>query len=363
MTRTPAPILATLALASASLATPLDPSWAPDDASWLVHVDVDQLMRSRLVESMLGEGRTVADMIHDEVDIEFEELEEIDEAFPRELMHAWMNRNLDLERDLHAITIFGRLDRNEPDGFILETSVAIDQIVAQMQPIDEVEAVQGRNLTIVAIESDEARAHDADDGEWTRLIAAIVPNPATAGRTVVMGESIEQIVSTLDRHTRRAPLRQGPAWADPSPGTMLFMYADPRIADLGDAGGHAHLVRKARSVLVEYGELGDELFATVEIEAAQAADAQNMMAVGQGMLAMGRLVLAGEPEMQAVLPLLNGLRLETDAAGTTVRATFRMDTARFAETVRALEGFDHDHVHHDHRRQGDGSGDDHGNDD
>ncbi len=334
---------ATLALAAltttsaAALATPLDRSWAPDDASWLVHVDVDQLMRSRLIEAMVGEGHTIADVIQDEVDVEFEELEQLDEEFPRELMHAWLNRNLDLERDLHAVTLFGRLDREEPDALILETSGAIDDIVAQMEPIDQVDAIQGKGLTIVAIEGMHPPAHQPDDGQWTRLIAAIRPNAATGGRTVVMAESIEEIATLIDRHDRRRPLSRGPAWAEPSPGATLFIYADPRIADLGHAGGHAQLVQKAESVLVEMGEFGDEFFATLEIDTPQVADAQNMLAVGNGMIAMARLVLAGEPQGQAVLPLLNGLRLAVGPDGTTVRASFRMDIAAFADTLHELD--------------------------
>ena len=83
------------------------------------------------------------------------------------------------------------------------------------------------------------------------------------------------------------------------------------------------------------------IFVEARVDTDRAEDANNMVQVAMGLMALGRMAAANEPEMQPLFKLMDGCKIGAD--GATLNASFKIDSNELANIVATLEELDHEH--------------------
>lgn len=353
-----------LLLTAGVFAGPLNMQHVSRDAMWLVHLDVESFMASKVGSCLLEN--------HDELSIEG--LQEIKQAL-----------GVDVLKDVLAITLYG--------GGKDDSSVALDVGVDGEEVRVGAEAAAVKDAVLVAVmtdpadtmierfKSDDSYAEVRKDGvvlhsfvepqSGERHHVYIQQGAAPTQRIVVAGPLIERVVDTAKVVRGDAPSLEGSgeplAAARPHAGSFIFASA------LDIAGIHGHdpasrILDQSKQVTFDIGEHADKSFGRLTVATETDQDALNIAQIMQGMVALGRMAIAKEQDAEPVLELLNAVKME--ATGNTFAATLVLPADRCCGIIRkAAEEHHrlHENLHngaaeadeHDHHDDGHGDADEH----
>lgn len=332
---------------STALAGQIERAWVDPDASWMVHIDFEGLMHSQLFQGVAANAgvnlRDVEQHIRSEIHEELAGQSDI----PPHVLETWHNMNFSFLEDMKSVTIFGTDGNQEPAAVILQTTDAIDQIVATLEPIKGINVAHGENMSFVALREPGA-AQGAGEGDH---VAAIRKNPITNDRTIIITDTTAKLIDELNLFAKQAAAgpNSGPPWTVGRPGTCFLVHVSQE--GLGHLNEDAsRILGLAKQIHLEAGENAGEVFADATLQAKDPDTVNNVVALANGVMAMGRLTLASEPEGKQIIDLLNAVRITSQ--GSSVSAEFRMPTDTLIDTLKKLDD-EHDGADQPQTEQGD----------
>jgi len=303
----PPPDRAPAAAADATATTaPLRPSAIAGDAVFVVHVDLEALRRGVV-------------FVFDS--------EEIEQAIDtEEERQAWRHLRPLLEQTL-SVTLYGNRFEDRHTVLLIRTRASVDEFFDAI-------AAQGEAPRLVEEGGRTLRVWGTHEGD---IFAYADPRPAPGEpRTVVAAQSrreFDAAVSIIDG--RGGSLETaGTALAEiarPRPGAVLFAA----ITDLEPLRKHerAAVLRNAERLRVELGEHAGSAFAEVAVTTPTEDAARQMADVCRGLIAMGQMLLAGEPEYAGTRELLSSLNILTEGRTTTI--SLACSTDKIVDAVRS----------------------------
>jgi hypothetical protein len=264
---------------------PLHSGWVSADALWLIHVDVGGFKGSTI-------GRYVLDH---PCEFDLSGLDEFEEEV-----------GLSLLDDVMSVTLYGFSDEPDTDGVIIAvTTGRADEALARLQENPEVRMRE--------IERDGSLLYAIDaDGEQFYLNVRRADRRDR--RLVVLAHSEAALLDALRVIDGRAPGlvagRSAVLNGGPGPGSIVFVGASG-----GELLGHqpgSEILRLSDGVTIDVGERDGMAYAEGRIFADSPEKAADIADVLHGILAMGRLLAAEEPEAQPLAGL-------ADAVDVTIR--------------------------------------------
>lgn len=286
--------------------TPLQPGWVSAEAEWLVHLDVEAWNASKI-------GRFVTD--HAEaLDLDIDELDD----FQRQT-------GLDPRTDIFGVTVYGWVADGAERMVIV--AVTTDRADAALERIRE----SGESRTLL-IDGHEVHTVPADGDT---ILVHVRPDARFDRRLVVMSQDQAALQAGLAVIEQRAPsltIGRKPALTGPHPGSILFMAAS-RLEAL-DIEPASEVLRLSDACVIDVGEHEGLFGAYATASADNAEDASNITQVVEGMLALGRLLMARDGELAPVRALIDGVDVAAD--GTRVTVGFRHDVQALIDVAGPL---------------------------
>lgn len=279
----------------------VDRSIIPAEAQWLVHLDVQGLLNSRLFSE--AQER--------ETDLDFDNNRDYQEMKAR--------LGIDITKDVDSVTIYGLPRHPEAVVFMAHSHRDLDEVMVRLSvlaPRTDVE-VDGLQLSRWAppegnktVYSYLARHADSDE---RILLVAQDANDLVIGIEALRGES-----ATLDDGDSEL----GVSATD---GAILQVSADGQLADWADVEPASNIAKLVRSAVVEFGENSSAVYAHVTVETASAADAARVTQILQGAMALASLASEMEKQLKDLLPLLQGLKFHADGSTLTIHFEHDLD--------------------------------------
>jgi hypothetical protein len=301
---------------------PLRPEWVASDATWVVHVDAEALATSDLGVAALAHGAMIA---HDELDELRQEL------------------GIDVTKDIFGVTAFGVDEDDSTFSVILEATTVIDQLLAKAP---EQMGAAYSNIT----EGDKTIHKWSEDGED---FFAYVKNSATPDRRLVLvSMDLLRLRDGMMRLEAKAPganVAAPLAAVRPGAGSILFLSASELPGMHDNDGPAAAMMQNAKGLIVDVGETNGQFTVRAEVDTGDVENATNLLSMAQGLIAMGRMAGASEPDAKQLLPLLNALALTAD--GAKLRLKFEHNSESLIGLMELME--EHHKGHHDHHHDHD----------
>jgi hypothetical protein len=254
-------VLPLFLLSGIAAAGPFRPDLVPADAQWVAHLDLEEMLASRLGQSLL-------ERIEVEGDIE-------------EARTFCESLGFDPLEDLHGVTAFGRIPTDEPHGVVLiQGRLDAKRILGMLEEHGRPEHLEYRDIPFY---------------KWTEPDDEIFFCPYD-GDLLLFGndqESMLDALEVLSGHgeslARRDsfPLRDG----------TFFTARVTGLARIPGCPPQAQVLRKAEKVAVTVGESAGLDFAEVTVTTSDLETAQQVHDVARGILALGTMVSEEEPEL------------------------------------------------------------------
>lgn len=245
-------ILMALLLSTVARAETLKKNIVPEDASWVIHLDLEQLLGSRFFTHLMGAE-------------EWAEVESKNAQFAKKF-------RINLLKDLKAVTVYGK-------GHDEETAVACitgrfdkDHLLDLLGMSDEHKEIPYGNYTM----------HNWDGDEY----GAFVGN-----NLVVITKTEAGLKHALDVISGKAENITGSAAGDildRTPSDSLLTAVARNISELLDRekDEHSAILKKAQAAMLHLSERGDDMVMGAEVAASSAKDANNIEQMLKGLRAM-----------------------------------------------------------------------------
>jgi len=312
-------------LAGVAEAGPLRASRIAPDAQWVVHVDVERAASSAL-GTFIRANQSVAF-----------DLEDMDD-FQREL-------GIDPFTDIRSITLSGIHPEDETPMIVVDATSAIDNALARLPEAagEKYHKVENAGRTVHVIED--------DDQTW---YAYVKPGADRDSRVLFVASSMDELTEGMIRLEAARDGAYPPAvrHGGPSAGSFVYLSVNELPDHMDDMGPASTLLRNATSVTVDVGESGGDLFVRGLIDSVDPAQAQNIVQMAQGLLAMGRAMAPNDPDAARFVPILDSVRIgmEGDSLALSVKAPVTL-----VQQIIMEEHADdiHEHIReaHEHRRE------------
>lgn len=298
--------------AGSASAGPLMTERVLSDATWVVHIDIEAIVGSNLGRMMLDGpigGEIRAELSQDA-------MEEI---------------GIDPLKDLRGVTIFGRGEDEQQAVVVISATEAIDAPLAKLPAmVENYSEIREGNRVV----------HSWDDGGQKMYVYA-APGKFAGERVVLFSGNVEELKRGMVRF--EAPAAEVAPVLErkrPQAGSFLYFSADELPEVIADGEEASAILRYAQAVTIDAGEVGNDLNVEARITTAGVDEANTMLQVVQGMMALGRMAATSEPDLQPLLKLADGFRAATDGAA--LNLSVRVDTAAIQQAIQAIES------HHDH---------------
>jgi len=299
--------LAAASLVTASTAGPINPEHVPADAKIVIHVDLEGLVESELGQFLMEHGDHLDDLKEIEHELGIDPFEEI--------------------RDI-TVCLLGD---DEEDAVILATvSDALEGVIDRIEEYaDELRHdvrrrwggdvhtlhMDGKEVQALVIEARRGyRVALSPGGEWLRMVAETI-------------EGEERSLADTDLgHVR------------PGRGAFLFLAVnDISKLPFDHDDPPAQVLKRASGFTAEIGEDDGEVFARAALRLRERGDADRVIQIVQGLLALGALMDEDQVdrEFRAALKLLRSIDLDVD--GRMIEASFHHDLRDLVELMEALD--------------------------
>jgi hypothetical protein len=284
--------LVTLALflAAPAFSGPIPPKVVPENARWVVHLDMEKFVATDLYGYLEKDGKI--------------------EIKSRDLNH-WLK--MDLAKDIKGVTVFGLGADDKNIAFVVEGKLDKAGIIALAEADKDSQKTAYGAYTLYSSGSDEYGAFINDNllvfSEGRATIEKVLDTAAGKGKDF----------GGTPLHTS---LKDVPAGAFVS-GVL------PDLSSLGKDLGQSKVLDQASGLFFMAQEKTGSLLVRLQVIAASTESAKNMADVIQGLIAMGRLG-GTEGEMAKVAPMLDGLQVKLDGK------VLRIDFERPSKEIAAL---------------------------
>jgi hypothetical protein len=294
--------LVTLALflAAPAFSGPIPPKIVPENAKWVVHLDMEKFVATELYGQLDKDGKF--------------------EIKSRDLNH-WLK--MDLAKDIKGVTVFGLGSADENIAFVVEGKLDKAGIIALAEADKDSQKTVYGAYTLYSSGSDEYGAFINDN------LLVFSEGRATIEKVLdtVAGKSKDFSGTPLS-----GSLKDVPAGAFVS-GVL------PDLSALGKELGQSKVLDQASGLFFMAQEKTGNMVLRLQVTAASPESAKNMADVVQGLIAMGRLG-GNEGEMAKVAPMLDGLQVKLDGK------VLRIDFERPSKEIAALLS-EHKDIHID----------------
>jgi hypothetical protein len=294
--------LTVLSLGAGAFAAPLQRADVPANAALVVHVDCDAFRSTAVGQYVLGE------MAKPENKAKLSVLQSL--------------VGVDIATQLHGLTLYnsGNSGADAKDGvLIVYADFDADKLSNLAQVAKDPQSTKHHGITIRSW-TDEKKS---EDGNEKRIYGAIKGNRVILGR---QESTVASALDVLDGGASLAGSRNFPQLgAADSP---KCVQAAAHHFDLPGGDAHAALMKLAQGMRLDIGESEGKVKATLALEAKDDDVAQQMYAVAQGLLALGKL--QNKPE---TAKLVNALSVKQD--NTWVVANLNVDADDVVEAIKA----------------------------
>ena len=297
MNRTVAALTCSLILASAAFAGPIAKDQVSADAKWVAHLDVEALLASQIVQTILAEEQKKGLA---------EKLAKFTETF-----------GLDPLKDLRSVTLWG--ETFGPAGGVAIIQAKVDQ--------EKLLKLLAANAGHKETKYGERAVH-----QWTQ-------SPEGKGDTGIrFGTFYKDDVTVITRSedvlkhaidvldAKESSLAKEDSGLLPAESKGAFLVAAAKdITVPEEADPHAAMLRKVSGGTLVVGEDGDNVFVNASVVGKTDKDAQQFRQMAQGMLALAQVlqeqaIQAGKPA-PAWAELTKGLKVGGEAAVVTMEFT------------------------------------------
>jgi hypothetical protein len=296
--------LAALSLGASAFAAPLQRADVRANSAFVVHVDCDAFRSTAVGQYILGE------MAKPENKAKISVLQSL--------------VGVDIATQLHGLTLYncGSSGADAKEGvLIVYADFDADKLSNLAQAAKNPQSTKHHGVTIRSWTSEKK---SEEDGSEMRVYGAI------KGNRVILGRQESAIANALD------VLEGGASLAGSKNFPQLGAADSPKCIQAaahhfelpGGDDAHAALVKLAQGMRLDIGESEGKVKATLALEAKDDDVAQQMNAVAQGLLALGKL--QNKPE---TAKLVNALSVKQD--NTWVVANLNVDADDVVEAIKA----------------------------
>lgn len=301
-------------------AAPFDPKVVGKGAAWVVHVDVEAAVASAIGKHLLKNQDAL----------------EFDEAFGE--MRGELG--IDPEKDVFSITVYGAEPEDEdvePTLVVVGSETIETQAIKLAEKHEEMRKETIEGLTVYTVD------HDGDP-----MSVIVAPGPAANRRYLVTADTKERALWALKVVQGKAERITGEGLA-PRSGSIVFGAATNMLRDL-DFEPASNVLQHAEGGTIDIGEAGADIYADLTVKAGSEQAAKDMTQVVSGLLAMGRMMVGENPEMQPLLEAAASIAPE--AQGNTMRIQWKFPSAKACEAFdKMIKDHHEDHDDHDHEER------------
>ncbi len=279
------------------------------ESNWLVHLDLEEALGCDL-------GRML--------------LEKIEEGIDEDPDVAELLGDLELGRDVHGVTLYGwdGMHDDESMVIIISGTAALDRIGQKLGAWHEamngdVEIrVAGHDVWRVGEDDEVIHALTIETGDDERVMLA---SPGMGwldkGLQVIDGKRAGMTGDAIER-----------AAGGRHDGVILSVLASDVPGLIGFAPV-SEIAQKAEALYLAVGQDGDDAFGVLALTTENGDEADSIVDIGQGLLALGRMIAreSDDDDFRALLELTRGIRLESD--GRTVRCSLRVASEKMSEML------------------------------
>jgi hypothetical protein len=269
----------------------IDRSLIPADAQWLVHVNVKAALGSKVFKALQ----------QFEPDLDFENNPDFDEVRER--------LGIDPTKDIHAVTVYGLSHDKEAVVVMLHTSSVIDRALGNLSGLARRERIEVDGLEL-------SRWSDPDSCGET-VYSYVARHAGSDNRIVLVSPDANDLIAGIEAvRGERESLADSDndLAADAQSGAIVHVSASSQVMKWADFEPASNIAKLVRSAVVEVGEKGSSIYANVRVDTSSSADATRVNQILQGAMALAGLASEMEPEMAAVMPLLQGLKFGADGS-------------------------------------------------
>ena len=286
-----------------ALAAPLQRADVAADPTWVLHVDCDSLRPTAIGQFLLAE------MEKPEAQAKFAAFQTI--------------FNFDPRKQLHGLTLYSTGKAPEDGVLLVYADFDPDRLVTLAKAAKDYASTTYKAHIIHNWIDDKKKARN---GVKPRVYAAI-----QGGRVVIFAQQEARVAQALDVLDRAVPnLAGGTVFPQlGAGGATSFIQAAARKMDIPDSAPNAAMLKLAKSARLEMGEAQGQLKATLNLQADDEQVAQQMVSVGQGLLALMKL----QKDNPGSVKLAEALSLKQDGAG--VLAALAVPVADAIELMKA----------------------------
>jgi hypothetical protein len=287
-----------LTVISPAAARPLEPGWVSADARWLVHVDVDAFKSSSFGQFVLEHG--------EEFDIDLSDLDDFEQEI-----------GLDPRTDLAGVTLYGLGDDPEEDAVIIAvTNERADEALAKLKGSEEIESLEiemdGYTVHVFRDEHEQHYVHVRGADRVDRRIVLL------SADEIVMLDAIKVIDGRAPGlSVGKSDILDGGA----KKGSIVFV-ACRGIDGFQDIAPASEILRLSDGFTADIGEIDGVAYGEATVSASSLENASNITDVIKGIIALGRLVAAEEPEARPLADLVDAVDVTSRDRKITVRVSF-----------------------------------------
>lgn len=275
--------------AGAAIAGPLDHSIVPANAPWIVHVDVEAAVASKVGSFMLQNK----------------------EAFDLEGLDALKVFGIDLTRDLLSVTLFAPGDDESEfdDGVVAAvTTPAIDALWNHLKTEPHARAMTVEGIDILSWD---------DNGE--RKYGMFTPSADARTRLVLISEEWENLVAAVKNRGGEHPASA----ARPTAGSIIFFEARRLPADMIEEGddNQQALAAVVKNGWMDLAEADATMRLNMSVEFTSPTAAAQARDVLQGLMSFVRLVAPRNSDVGPLAGLLesgSGPKLSVESSRMTL---------------------------------------------
>jgi len=270
--------IASMVMSSMVFATPLDKTKVMKEATWAVHVDVDQFRQSVLGKEMINEltARGVMGKL---------------DNFAKVFSFHPIN-------DIQCVTLFGQDKDPQKAAAIIRGTCNPATLIAMVGMNPYYEKSEYGNYTIHSW-IDEKKGPDGP-----RQYGCFY-NPTT----LLMGmgkETLQQSLDVLDgKHANAAGNAMFNQFAEGSHGVMVSLFAE-KTGETVNGIQEAAILQQTNRIALMFGEKENASYVDILLQARNAAEAAKIQQFVQGMLAMASLSVADKnPKLDQLISAVN----------------------------------------------------------
>jgi len=297
--------IASMVMSSMVFATPLDKTKVMKEATWTVHLDVDQFRQSVLGKEIINEltARGVIGKL---------------DNFAKVFSFHPIN-------DIQCVTLFGQDKDPQKAAAIIRGTCNPATLIAMVGMNPYYEKSEYGTYTI------HSWIDDKKGPDGPRQYGCFY-NPTT----LLMGmgkETLQQSLDVLDgKHANAVGNAMFNQFAEGSHGVMVSLFAE-KTGETVNGIQEAAILQQTNRIAMLFGEKNNASYVDILLQARNAAEATKIQQFVQGMLAMASLSVADKnPKLDQFISAVN-LQCNDD----TVRAQFNWDSKDLIAILKQLE--------------------------